>query len=172
MNFLGRRCDGTRFFDWATIYGVDAEYDTPYMTRLNIGRLSLHVFHRGDADPDCHDHPWAFWTFPLIGYVEEVVDPQVAEFTRDGVRFQASGGTRYLNVVKPFRLHYRPATHAHRVLGRHAGGEAWRLGKIVTIVWKAKRSRAWGFLKTSDDRWCWVPWKDYVFGGENRTPCE
>ena len=44
------------FFGRHTIY--DDAGGTPYMTRYWIGRLRLHIFYRGDADPDCHDHPW------------------------------------------------------------------------------------------------------------------
>ncbi len=37
-----------RFFGWHTIHGVDGEHSEPYMTRVWIGRLRLHVFYRGD----------------------------------------------------------------------------------------------------------------------------
>lgn len=105
------------WIDWNTIYGSPDNPD-PYMTRVWIGRLRLHIFHRGDGDPDPHDHPWDFWTFPLTSYVEEVTtcDPQGHHST---VR----------QVVRGWRLHHRPGTHTHRVLGRldtrrlpHAGG--------------------------------------------------
>jgi hypothetical protein len=33
---------------------------SPYMTRIWIGRLRLHIFYRGDTEPDAHDHPWEF----------------------------------------------------------------------------------------------------------------
>src|SRR4051812_39357096 len=88
-----------------TIYGVDGEHDTPFLTRVRLGRLRMHVFHRGDADPDCHDHPWDFWTFPLTSYVEEVVDLATLRMRRQ--------------VVPAARWSYRPAEHTHRVLGRY-----------------------------------------------------
>lgn len=47
------------------------------MTRAWFGRLRFHVFFRGDQDPDCHDHPWGFWTFPLRSYVEEVLEERI-----------------------------------------------------------------------------------------------
>ncbi len=91
-----------KFFVFETI-GVGS----PYMTRLLIGRLRLHIFHRPDGDPDPHDHPWHFTTFPLTSYVEEVTR-RLEDGTVD-VRHET---------VRAFRLHRRPATYLHRVLGR------------------------------------------------------
>lgn len=159
----------------STIYGVDGEHETPYLTRVMLGRLRLHIFHRGDNDPDPHDHPWDFWTFPLTSYVEEYVS-LIGE--KHPVR------VRCTVVVKRFRLHYRPATHTHRVLGRfdrrrHGRGALDYFGaprisrrKIVTVVWLGRSRRAWGFLKARDGRWCWVAWRDYVFAGGKHAPCE
>lgn len=77
---------------------------------------------------------------------------------------------------------YRPATHCHRVIGRYAGFETWEsvIGgvpetndrRIVTIVWRGRNGRKWGFLRNRDGRWCWTPWKEYVFGGGKHAPCE
>ncbi len=136
-----------RRFGWETI-GVG----TPYMTRGWIGRLRLHIFHRGDDDPDCHDHPWSFWTFPLVGYSEEVREP---------------GGMTYCRVVQAFRLHYRPAEFAHRVIG-----PVGRRARIVTIVWRSGRDRAWGFWRDRrGEPSCWVPWRRYVLEGGKDAPC-
>lgn len=171
------------FLGLRTIFGADGEHETPYLTQAWIGRLRLHVFHRGDADPDCHDHPWDFWTFPLTAYVEEVALPD---------RFSAAGAfVRHRQVVHAFRLHFRPAEHTHRVLGRYAGldrrtlwphaGERCELGegepiaqdgRVVTIVWRGRARRKWGFLKNREGLWCWVPWKDYVLRGGKHAPCE
>jgi len=163
------------FVNFNRIYGADAEHRTPYMTRCWIGRLRLHIFHRGDADPDPHDHPWDFWTFPLTSYVEEVVG------WHPDRRFV------FRQVVKAFQLHYRPAEHTHRVLGRvgksdtlglkyapelHARMSLVRPGKIITIVWRGRNERRWGFLKHRDGTWCWVHWREYVFGGGKHAPCE
>ena len=156
MNFIGRH----------TIYGVDGEHDTPYLTRFWIGRLRLHIFHRPDNDPDCHDHPWDFWTFPLTPYVEEVVET-------------LAGGERVRSVqtVPAFRLSYRPAEHCHRVLGRRVLPELTlpvfndKL-PIVTIVWRGSSRRSWGFLKNRQEQWCWIGWRDYVFAGGKHAPCE
>lgn len=167
------------FIGWSTVYGWDGGVRSPYMTRAWIGRLYLHVFHRGDADPDPHDHPWDFWTFPLTSYVEEV--------TRDISNSALSVGpdrttpiwSQRRQVVRAWRLSFRPATHTHRVLGRFDGydnpdgypGLAVKPGKIVTIVWKGPKKRPWGFLKNHEGKWCWIAWRDYVFGSEKDTPC-
>lgn len=159
----------------STIYGVDGEHSTPYLTRLMLGRLRLHIFHRGDADPDCHDHPWDFWTFPLTAYVEEVVE---------NIGVGTPVWVRRHQVVQAFRISFRPATHTHRVLGRLDGW--WPMvgaldpygvprvkpGRIVTVVWLGRSRRPWGFLKARDGRWCWVAWRDYVFNGGKHAPCE
>lgn len=167
-----------RFIGFATIYGAHGEHETSYLTRAWIGRFRLHIFHRGDADPDCHDHPWPFWTFPLTSYVEEVAEWDPAQGTFRKRR----------QLVRAFRLHYRPATHCHRVLGRaapHQGytGTSGPDGRfelvpdvdgrrIVTIVWRGRGGRPWGFLKNRNGRWCWTHWREYVFGGGKHAPCE
>lgn len=160
---------GERFFGIHTIYGAEFEHDTPYMTRAWVGRLRLHIFHRPDNDPDCHDHPWDFWTFPLTSYVEEV-----AESTGG---YPGMPYHRRLGVVRAWRISHRPAEHCHRVMGRYIGGEYWHprfdaSRKIVTIVWRGTNRRRWGFLKNRDDKWCWIGWRDYVFGGGKHAPCE
>lgn len=168
-----------KFLGWRDIYGRDGEHWTPYMTQIWIGRLRLHIFHRGDADPDCHDHPWEFWTFPLNSYVEEVAE------TRTIGKMDLTGEPYEINrkLVEAFSVHYRPADYAHRVVGRASAatmfrntmGEAGQLrtepGKIVTVVWRGKGLRKWGFLKRRGKAWCWVPWKEYVYGEGKNTPC-
>lgn len=176
-----------RFYGWHTIYGVDGEHSTPYMTRIWLGRLRLHIFYRGDADPDCHDHPWDFWTLPLTPYVEEVATPDTKGLSYMEALF--CGPERYKlhrQVVRAFRLSYRPATHCHRVIGRYNGQDLWDYPgrvpgsepipqtdarKIVTLVWRGQSGRKWGFLRNRDGQWCWTPWKEYVFGGGKHAPC-
>jgi hypothetical protein len=151
-----------------------------YMRKWGLfGRLWLHVFERGDADEDGHDHPFDFWTFPLTSYVEEVTvwDPLP-------VAVEGSNYRREVRVVKAFRLHYRPAEYTHRVLGRRgelltgSGGSMFGVedvvvsGRIVTIVWTRPRGRPWGFLKLRDGRWCWQDWRKYVEEGGKHAPCE
>ena len=200
-----------KFFGWRNrIYGRDNEHSTVYMTRFWIGRLRLHVFWRGDKDPDHHDHPWGFWTFPLHSYVEEVAsyssykalrDMEEARKAGEDINAASEAGRRFgytlhRQVVPAWRLTYRSAMHTHRVLGRYSGNvcdpfkaivpcSAKRAAtlpdafepyfdqrKIVTVVWRGKSGRKWGFLKLRDGRWCWTPWKEYVFGGGKDAPCE
>ena len=118
-----------------TIWGSDG---SPYLTRVTLGSLRLHVFHRGDADPDCHDHPADFWTFPLVSYLEEFITPE---------------GERRRRIVRAFRLHRRKAELAHRVICPAAGE-----GQIATIVWWGRKRREWGFITGSG----WVPWREYA----------
>ncbi|MBX5015901.1 hypothetical protein [Rhizobium lentis] len=178
------------FIGWQTIYGVDGEHATPYLTRGWIGRLRLHIFHRGDNDPDPHDHPWDFWTFPLTSYVEEVAKPVTKGVAPlELLLLPPEKYTLSLQVVRAFRLHHRPATYCHRVIGRYAGmgpvglafGRPIMLSvtkpqtdtrKIVTLVWRGKGGRTWGFLRNRDGNWCWTPWREYVFGRGKNAPCE
>lgn len=191
------------WFGWNTIFGRDGDKGTPYMTRIWIGRLRLHIFHRGDSDPDPHDHPWDFWTFPLTSYVEEVAErltpfPAPVVETPNGPRFAEIKYAPRRQIVPAGRLNFRPATHCHRVLGSYSGNILDPLGcvvpcsasraadlprsfepyydspsrKIITLVWRGAEGRKWGFLKNRDGRWCWIHWKEYVFGGGKEGPCQ
>ena len=177
--YSAKHSSAGRFWGFNRIAGAADGKETLYMTRLWIGRLRLHVFHQGDQDPDCHDHPWGFWTFPLRSYVEEVIHP------RRRTHYIPGMGTvsdlyylRELNVVKAFRLHYRPPTYNHRVLGAYGGMEIygqpfWHdTGHVPTLVWRERSTRKWGFTKERDGIWCWVPWKKYVYEGGKHGPCE
>lgn len=177
------------------VHTIINEDGREYMTRYWFGRLRLHVFHRGDYDPDCHDHPWDFYTFPLTSYVEEVLEPvRQARLTK--AEPPPEKFYRVQRVVRRFRLHFRPAEHCHRVLGAWTGrwvrydssrGElltskapdvlskpqvAEDGRKIVTIVWQCGVRRKWGFWKDREGRWCWQGWKDYVLAGGKHSPCE
>ena len=116
--------------------------------RTRWGQLFFHIFLRGDIDPDPHDHPWDFWTFPLGRYTEEVVNPM---------------GQVYRNVVRPLHWHHRSATYIHRVLPRRDGSTfPW-----CTIVWHGPYKRHWGFWVQetwpgSEPRRLWVYWKHYL----------
>lgn len=167
MRYAGAISSLGKLVGWSTIYGRAGEHETPYMTRVWIGRLRLHVFHRGDADPDPHDHPWDFWTFPFTAYVEEVTDWSP---TRQS---PPEPPACYLNLVRAFCWTYRPAEHCHRVLCRNGDDPSKpnETRRIVTLVWRGKAERKWGFLKARDGRWCWVHWREYVFGGGKDAPC-
>ena len=154
-------------FHWRDIkletrWGRDGDRAEPYQTVLSVGRLRLHCFHRGDHDPDAHDHMWDFKTFPFTSYLEEVTEK----------------GQLRQNLVQRLRWHHRPAEYAHRVLHRVGGS-----GRIWTFVIVGKKRRDWGFhvrivmpvyaglsrvphhVKT----WRWVPWREYIYGEKNDT---
>lgn len=178
----------TKLFNYTLIYGTYGDHDTPYMTRIRLGRLRLHIFHRGDADPDCHDHPWSFWTFPLRrgGYIEEYIYtvPAGEVFWWKHKKHTAGEKIIRTQLVPGWTWSYREATHTHRVLypARLRGGghtmsmieparNKWANWPIVTLVWVGKSKRDWGFLRNRDGKWCWTPWKEYVFGGGKHAPC-
>lgn len=131
------------------IYGRDGEHETLYLWRLMLtpstrwGGLYLHIFHRGDLDEDMHDHPWRFWTFPLVTYKEQVRN------LHDGTITECT--------VRRFRVHFRPAEYAHRVLDLPC---THRDRKIVTLVWHGPKERGWGFWVGS----MWIHWREYVYG--------
>lgn len=199
------------FLGWHTIHGQEDGAVVKYMTRIWVGRLRLHIFHRGDRDLDHHDHPWDFWTFPFTSYVEEVAVPIGGALrVKNGAptygfpaQFESvPGSTRYSlhrQVVPAWRLSFRPAEHRHRVLGPYSGfaqrlGEHVGIGvfpyderrvngvadvepiahegRVVTLVWRSKRKRDWGFLKNRNGQWCWIAWREYVFGGGRDAPCQ
>lgn len=164
----------------------------PYMTRFWFWRFRVHIFHRGDKDQDCHDHPWDFWTFPLTSYVEEVLHPvRQARLTK--AEPPPDKFFRSLQVVERFRLHYRPAEHCHRVLGAWSGRyESYSMftgenltkrpvpgskpqiapgKKIVTLVYQSGVRRKWGFWKERNGVWCWDFWKKYVLEGGRDQAC-
>lgn len=170
--YKGKVSSNDAFAGRSTIYGRNEEHDTAYMTRLWFGRLRLHIFHRGDYDPDHHDHPWPFWTFPIHSYVEEVVDPMIHKQATDPNVVVFSGPRVKAQVVHAWRVHARPPTHCHRVLGRWSGtGVEWDRRAIVTVVWRGHKVRLWGFLKNRKGQWCWVAWNEYIFGGGKDAPC-
>lgn len=134
----------------------DRNGETPYQTRVKCGAFRIHIFWRGDRDPDMHDHPADFWTFPLVSYVEEVGDYR--------------GELMGWRIVKAFRFHRRKAEFAHRVLGAWDGIVEYRDGvqffgtdkrPIITLGWWGKKRREWGF-HTRGNQDEWTPWREYV----------
>jgi hypothetical protein len=141
-------------FSKKIIYGCEARGDagSPYLTRYTLlscrwFQLCVHVFHRSDS-PELHDHPWNFWTLPLRhGYQEYV---------------QHSPTDVRVHTVKPWRLYYRPATYAHRVLLHSVydvTADALTVTKkeAVTLVLMTKRRREWGFFTRNG----WQQWMAY-----------
>ena len=173
-------------FDIESVYGHDDNGSwTPYLTRLVWGQVRVHVFHRGDKDPDLHDHPWGFWTFPLVSYVEEALLPVPhGSLKRDGQQAPRQGREHYVQrrVVERFRWHYREATFAHRVLGRYGGrgvGPDGSLGyptvvsgPVYTIIrTDGGLARKWGFWSARGKSWCYTPWRSYIALGGKSAPC-
>jgi hypothetical protein len=195
------------FFKLHTIMDEEIRGGKKYMTRLLIGRLRLHIFHRGDNDADPHDHPWDFWTFPLRSYVEEVLYPVGGILDSSGKHIETKFA-KVIQVVPAFRWSFRKAEHRHRVLGRFNGrfkrpvkweGDEvvmwdsyaapathvpfrsvfngtnfqpdYDTGKIITIVWRGKFRREWGFWKSTAGRWCWQVYRKYIWEGGRNEPC-
>lgn len=155
---------------------TDPEGDV-YLTKLTLPFLKqyeFHIFHRGDHDPDPHDHPWAFDTFPLVAYVEEVW----------------KAGTTVTRIVSAGEWQHREAEHCHRVLephwhpfmtpdGTHMVINRWNAAmprsyvpwytrlcwaifgpeKIITVIKKGEDVRNWGFRRSDG---VWVPWREYI----------
>lgn len=96
-------------------------------------RLFLHLFHRGDAEPYNHNHPWAFWSLILWGGYWEV--------TADGRRRWYGPGS----------LLKRPAKWEHRVV-LPAGA------KCLTLVWTGPKEQTWGFICPGRG---WIPWRQH-----------
>lgn len=129
-----------------TVYGRDGQHWTPYLTRIGWSRLCVHVFHRGDNDPDYHDHMWWFVTLPFSSYLELVQDAE---------------GRVTQNIVRGWRLHYRPATYRHRVVQRCSASGELLPGRIVTLCLKGRKTRSWGFWNS---RALFIPWRTYIYG--------
>lgn len=119
--------------------------DVPYMDRWIVyianRTIRLHKFYRGDDPVAPHDHPWDFWTFPLVGYKERV-------FRYD---LQYRG---HLQDVKPFRFHFREAEHRHIVIGRSDGKEK----PFYTLVFTGQIRNMWGFWPKELE---FVPWRQW-----------
>lgn len=126
-----------RLIKTKTFCGLNGPYLTVH-TLLNLFFLKrpvsicLHNFHRGDEDPDPHDHPFSFISFLLIGSYREY----------------AEDNTYILR--KRFSIAYRPATHRHRV--QPTTDRCW------TLCIKRKALREWGFWHHGT----FIFWKDYL----------
>lgn len=122
---------------WIGIEQIGRKGDR-YLTRLRLGRLCLHVFWRGDEDPECHDHPWDYWTFPFRSYVESV---------------RISPWQECHQIVRAWEWSFRPAEHAHRIIRPVKGGFP-----LITVVWTGPRKRDWGFWRDQE----WVYWRRFL----------
>ncbi|MCP5182692.1 MAG: hypothetical protein H6993_01955 [Pseudomonadales bacterium] len=96
----------------------------PYLERWILhcgGTLRVHRFLSSDEDRAVHDHPWWFVTLPFTAYAEYVTE----------------GDHEVRRVVRPFRLHFRPARFQHRVELLRA--PTW------TVILTGPKRREWGF---------------------------
>ncbi len=105
------------------------------------GKVFLHWFHRGNAEPYPHNHPWPFWSLILLGGYYEwtltgYVNPETGERQQE---------RRWYG---PLSLLRRPAQWAHRV-ELPAGRRCW------TLVWTAAKVRSWEFLCPQG----WTNWR-------------
>jgi hypothetical protein len=96
------------------------------------GKVFLHWFHRGDAEPYFHDHPWPFWSLILWG----------------GYWEHTPAGRRWCG---PLSLLRRPAEWRHRV-ELPEGKRCW------TLVWCGPRARSWGFWCHDKG---FLPWRQH-----------
>lgn len=148
-----------------------------YLVRTQWFNIFLHQFFRSDDDPDPHDHPWSFISFPLTkGYVEEryvfytgsegmcgeragPFEPEPNKGQNSNTRgFQPKTGNEQGGVrfslrdvpVRPWTFNYRPAETIHRVI--LTKGPCW------TLVFGGRERRPWGFAKHGS----WVFWRQYL----------
>jgi len=137
---------GTRWVGYTRVYG--------YFTQLWIGRARLHLFYKGEPSVMMHDHAWPFYTFPLRSYVDKAAD-------------QHSSETR-IQLVRAFRLHYRPSSYTHKYLGRWAGtfdelgNPNTKPGTVVTLAYRGKLDREWGYWKITGGTRKFYPFKEYL----------
>jgi hypothetical protein len=109
----------------------------------------LHLFHGGDAEDYCHDHPWPFWSLILWGGYWEITPGPDGKETR----------TWY----GPLSLLKRPAQWQHRVQ-LPEGRKCW------TIIWCGPKERSWGFICPGKG---WIPWRQHQASQDaGGTGCE
>lgn len=114
---------------------------TVWGRRLGGGRkVFVHLFHRGDAEPYFHNHPWGFWSLVLAG----------------GYWEDTPGGRRWHG---PGSLLRRPPDWRHRV-EVPAGRRCW------TLVWTGPKVQSWGFFCASG----FIPWRVHQANQEAGLP--
>jgi hypothetical protein len=130
------------------IYGADGSL---YMRRVKLtplipgwGQLVWHTIYRPDEDEDPHDHPWDFWTMPLTGYTEEVLEGGMQLYKHD-------------NYVEPWRWHWRDRWYAHRIVE----ADHW---PIQSLVIRGPDLGRWGFYVWEGDGYLKIHWREYLRG--------
>jgi len=131
---------GGRYFRLGYQDQIIGREECPYLRRriLHIGFWSVryHVFYRSDEERALHDHPWAFWTFPLSPYDEHYIDKWHEEAYRE---------------VKRFRLYLRRHGFTHRVV-THEGQPA------RTLIFTHRKKSTWGFYDKTRGFMHWREW--------------
>lgn len=130
-----------------------------YLIHWKFFSLFLHRFFRSDEERALHDHPWSFITFILWrGYIEHQEKSHPCPICNSRYQTVPSHkcpnchGSKFFTIQSthrrwPLTIHYRPATHRHRV-ELVDGKPAW------TLIIHFKRIREWGFWeKTGFVQW-------------------
>lgn len=98
------------------------------------GGVRVHQIVRGDADRECHCHPFWFLSFIFRGgYIEHRIDGTSRRFTAPAILFRNAHELHRLELID--------------------GQPAW------TFVIVGRLQRGWGFL-TRDQGW--IPWEKFV----------
>ena len=122
---------------------------TPKATCEDPDRLFgvfLHYFHRGDDEPELHNHPWG-WSLALVlagGYVEE---------RRRGA--PASGGSVVVRLLTPGMVNVLTGDTFHRVELTDPRRGSWSL-----FVAGPRTGRGWGFWNRRTGRY--LPWREFI----------
>jgi hypothetical protein len=109
---------------WFPHEEIGWEYLGEKFTRFTIlktpfFRIYLHRLDAPQWHPECHDHPWHFWTLILYGGYLEKTDRECV--------WRAPG-----------TILYRPAKFRHNVITR---GTSW------SLILASRKVRSWGFMK-------------------------
>jgi hypothetical protein len=121
----------------------------PYLTRYFLaedaaaGSVYLHHFHRGDGDPELHNHPWGGISLILAGGYREERRIGDAESYRVEQRVYRAGSVNELE-----------ADTFHRLDLLEDAGECWTL--FVT----GPRVQTWGFWDRTSG--AFTPWDEFV----------
>lgn len=128
---------------------INRDHD-PYLSRYTLhecvdgGHVYLHYFHRGDADHELHNHPWAGTSVILSGgYVEERREPDGAGGYRIVERMFGPGG---VNIVEPDTF--------HRIDLIDPVKGCW------TLFSTSKRVQSWGFWDRNSG--VFTPWREML----------
>jgi len=113
-------------------------------------RLFLHHIVRPDSDEHMHDHPWDFWTFPVMGgYLENGHRPRRGDVI--GIHWLLKlVGTDPEMGIRHGGWQFRPSTYRHRIVAVFPN--TW------TLVATRKAVREWGFWVKDK----FVPWFQYL----------